>query len=285
MFRFIRRFRTQIVCTLLIIAALVSAIWAAPYLSKPANFRGTIAVIDDNKNQAVMLSTVVTLSSTLISTMPDDTATPLADELSELSTPLLLIVCVLLFEKYMLTSMWFVSFAVLIPIALVLYAMRAGTGRTVLAVRANKFLAVAALLCFAIPVSTLFTAMIEETFADSINTIFDRIHGLQEIFSQTDANKSGFFNFFSNLANGVTELVDISKELLGMLIDGIAVLIVTSCLIPALTLILLVLAIKYVITGRFDSIYDVVDVLRRHVPRPRRPHPAPEPEEPSERAA
>ena len=161
--RFVREPRFVKTCILVIAIVLSMTVLSSVFRS--ADFQApTLSVIKDSKEQATALTMTVTLASTAISMLPDDTGAPIADELSELSTPLLIIVCILYFEQFMLTSMEFFSFSVLIPCALGIYIVYLYNGKKSLSLLSTKLLLMAILCACVIPVSAGITQMIRETF-------------------------------------------------------------------------------------------------------------------------
>ncbi|MGN0995832.1 MAG: hypothetical protein ACI4PG_02905, partial [Candidatus Ventricola sp.] len=86
----------------LLLLALLSATFFSAQLSSPAFHAKTIHVLDEQKQEALTLSVAITAASTALSIMPDDTASPIANELADLSLPLFLIVAIVYLETFLL---------------------------------------------------------------------------------------------------------------------------------------------------------------------------------------
>lgn len=252
----------------LLVAAILSIAVLGPYFSNPSTHAKSLEVIHGNKAEAMTLSTVVTLASTAVSAMPDDTASPLADELSEFSTPLLIVVCILYFEEFMLTAMESLAFRILIPLAcfaMIFYVCTHKKAHFILAVK----LALIAVVCACIiPASAALTRSIEDTFSATINTTFEKVKSLSTIFAETDEEESGnaLTRFFSNVTTGISTIADIAKDLLSILIDAVAILLITSCVIPVLTALLFVWCIKSILLGRMENIEDAASSIINRIP-------------------
>ena len=77
--------RKIIIIGLLILAMCISIFSFSPKYSSADYHADTIATLDDKKITAMALTTAVAVTSTAITAMPDDIATPIAEEISELS--------------------------------------------------------------------------------------------------------------------------------------------------------------------------------------------------------
>ena len=262
----------------LLIAIIISITILTPILSNPSVHKHSLNVIKESKEQATALSLTVTLASTAITMLPDDYGSAIADELSELSTPLLIIVCVLFFEQYLLTAMETLAFGFLIPIALICLIISLHSQRSSFRIVAYKLLLIAALCATIIPLSAGLTYTIRDTFAESMASITSKIDEISVVFNNM-LNADDVLKFLSSLASGVGEVLDFAKDALGLLIDAVAILLITSCVIPVITAILFIWGIKSIITGRMENLEDAaMKVLKKlpgrskHLPPPDAPN-------------
>ena len=111
------------IVALLIIAALLSEFVGRPHFENVETWSGTIEVIDAKKNNVLALTTSTIALSAAISALPDDTGTPVAEQLTQLSGNLGIVLAVLYLEKYLLTILGFLSLGVLGPVAFALLAI------------------------------------------------------------------------------------------------------------------------------------------------------------------
>lgn len=259
---------------LLVIAILLSVTVARPYLADPANHKETLAIIHESKGNATALTLSVTLASTAITLLPEDIGSPIADELSELSTPLLVIVCILFFEEYLLTAMEALVFNILVPAGCAFIIASLLLQRGSIRVIGYKILLIALVCAAVIPLSAGLTGLIQDTYAEKLNGIAVRMDEISVTFNEM-LNAKDITKFLSSLASGVSAILDLAKEALSLLIDGVAILLITSCVIPLLTAILFIWALKSIIAGHMENLEDTAMSVIKRIPRRRTP-PAPE---------
>lgn len=229
----------------LVIAAILSITILGNIFSSPETYSGTIQTLDRQKQVATTLSIAVTAASTTLSTLPDDTASPIASELADLSTPLFIIVCILYMEKFLLTTFGWVSCTVLIPGSCLLLIFNNFQRREVLVSYCKKLLLLALALMLIIPVSARVTNHIQETFSESVSQAFDAVNVLADETGAPEGEETNaFIAFFTSLKDNVVTLVETAKNMLGIFTDAVAVLLITSCVIPILTALLFVWIVK-----------------------------------------
>lgn len=235
---------------LLIIAALLSEFVGRPHFENVETWSGTIEVIDAKKNNVLALTTSTIALSAAISTLPDDTGTPVAEQLTQLSGNLGIVLAVLYLEKYLLTILGFLSLGVLGPAAFVLLAIsllahgRLSTGHT-LFILGIRLLLIGVIAIAVVPASVWVTQRIDETYQISISQ--EESEGSAEESKPTDSESQENKNFWDSIASGAAQLVSNLKdgiksvtdgvvEQVTNLIEGAIVMIVTSCLVPLLVL-------------------------------------------------
>lgn len=239
--------KCKITIIALALAAVISIVFISPILSSAQFHAETLQTIDIQKQQAIGLSVAVAGASTALSSLPDDMASPIADELADLSLPLFLIVCFLYLEKYLLTTFGWVSSFLLFPGACLLTIGYIMSGKDALLVWTKKLLILALALLMIIPTGAKVSSQIEATFAESINQTF---HAASDLSNATETSENegtnAFFSFISGLADNVSSLVDTAKNILNTFVDAIAVLLVTSCIIPILTFLVFFQVVKLI---------------------------------------
>lgn len=238
------------IVALLIIAALLSEFVGRPHFENVETWSGCIEVIDAKKNNVLALTTSTIALSAAISALPDDTGTPVAEQLTQLSGNLGIVLAVLYLEKYLLTILGFLSFGVLVPMAFALFAGslflhgRLSTGHT-LFILGVRILLVGIIAVAVVPASVWVTQRIDETYQISISQA--ESEGSTEESEPTDSESQENKNFWDSIANGAAQLVSNLKdnvksvtdgvvEQVTNLIEGAIVMIVTSCLVPLLVL-------------------------------------------------
>lgn len=238
------------IVALLIIAALLSEFVGRPHFENVETWSGTIEVIDAKKNNVLALTTSTIALSAAISALPDDTGTPVAEQLTQLSGNLGTVLAVLYLEKYLLTILGFLSLGVLGPVAFALLAIsllmhgRLTTSHALFTL-GIRVLLVGIIAIAVVPASVWVTQRIDETYQISISQ--EESEGSAEESKPTDSESQENKNFWDSIASGAAQLVSNLKdgiksvtdgvvEQVTNLIEGAIVMIVTSCLVPLLVL-------------------------------------------------
>lgn len=263
-----------VICALAFLIFASSILWAAKAATAPETYADTIQYLDDKKLNVLTLAGIATTVSVAITALPDDIGTPIADELADLSGYFLLIISTIILEKYSLTLTGFAAFYLLIPIACILLWIYAFWGNTSIRRVAFKLAAFAAILVLLVPISVKASMMIEDIYGQSAAQI---VENTKQDADKTDdnANESPtesnddsdqtlwakITTFFSEAAkkikDGVTDGVSSAKEqaanMLNRFVDALAILIVTSCLMPILILLVFVWVIKLLFGINIDT--------------------------------
>lgn len=240
----------------LVVLALLSGFVARPHFADTKTWDSTIEVIDQKKGNVLALTTSCVALSAGITALPGDTGTPVAEQLAQLSGNLGIVLAVLYLEKYLLTILWSVGLGILIPFALVLFAVSLGIhGRwstsAVLRRVATRVLVVAMIGMALVPASVWVSQKVDETYRVSIEQAQQKAADAADSDSskaskkKTESTESK--NVLEQLADGASGLVtsvtsgakQITDEIVQQvtdLIEGVIVMIVTSCVIPLLVL-------------------------------------------------
>ena len=208
-------------------------------LSSPDAMAKTVRSIDEKTETVLKLTATTTLASAAISAIPQDTATPIAEKLADFTEYFLVILCVLYTEKYLITILGTAVFKILIPVACLalLGGLFLKSGKTTkLAVKLGT---VGLALYFLIPCSILVSDLIYDTYKISIDTA---IASAEALTDETDmlGNQDGentVTGLFSSLTGAMEQLRTKAAGILRQFVETLAILIVTSCLIPLLSLV------------------------------------------------
>ncbi len=276
-----------IVAILLIIIGAVSFASVSKYASKPENHKATIASLDDKKETVLELTAATTATSALITLLPGDTATPIAEKMADLSTYLLVVLCAVFLEKYLVTITGYAAFRYLIPAACVLFLINLAVNNETIRKLASKLLVFGLAIFVVVPASVKMSDLIENTYRAQIESAMEEAKETQDIVgdvsdreSTTEAasntqsdrkeqsanndttSDSGVFGFLdkakdaisnakdsvndavSNVAISSEELVKKVENTLNRFIEAVAVMIITSCIIPMLVLVFFFWLIK-----------------------------------------
>ena len=178
-------------------------------------------------------------TSATLSLLPGDICSPLAEQLAELAKYFLLILSSLYLEKFLISLSGYVTFAFLIPFACILLCLYVATGGKNLSRMAGKVAMVGIIIFAIVPASVLISDMVYQTQAAKVDETIEEYNDL-EISGDSDG---GFFSEFTSIT---TETVDHITSFIDNLLESLAVMIVTSCVIPLLVFVFLIWLLKVI---------------------------------------
>lgn len=232
----------------LFLLAVVIALPVADFASNPAVLSRLTASLDAKVETVLKLTSSSTVASVGISAIPGDTATPIAQKLADLSFYFLLILCVLYTEKYMLGILGLAVFRVMIPCACLLWILSLFRKSRACRALAVKLLVLGLVLYIAIPVSIGLSDKIYAGYEASIAATVEQAEELTEKTSQlTQAGEDrGLLqSVLSTLSESASSLSNRAAQILSRYVETIAVMVVTSCVIPIAALAFILWIVKY----------------------------------------
>lgn len=263
-------------CALLIICSICFGSHTA---SNPETYKKTIAELNEKSADVAKMSVATLGMSTLIAAVPGDTTTPIADYLVDLNSWLLIIMMVLMLEKYLLTIIGKAVFWLIIPIGLALIGISIPPKSRSLKIRGLDIILAGFLIWAIVPTGMMISRDIERTYSFSVSDVADETENIQnkaaeiennddseESDDKEDENKNIISGFISKakdavedvVINPLEEKVAQAKKMVNTVVDAIIVLVITSCVIPLFTLIAFLLLIKVTLhldlLGEIDSV-------------------------------
>jgi hypothetical protein len=222
-----------------ILIAALSFFFLAGILSSPETYSGIIRSIDDKVETVLKLTASSTAASAGITAIPGDAGTPIAEKLADFSEYGILILCVLYAEKYLLSILGSGVFKFIIPIACVLYPL--GFFRDLEGIKPilKKIAIVSLALYFVIPLSVHISDRIYDTYQASIDTTITAAEDLAEdatLAGSTAEDQNAIQRIWGYLSESASSFAERGAEILNRFIESLAVMIVTSCVIPLLVL-------------------------------------------------
>ncbi len=258
-----RCFRICMIIVCIVIAIVSNRVLAKNYASPEYELnKNTITYLDEKKATALELCAGATALSAVITMIPGDTGTPIAEKLTDLSGYFLIVVSAIYLEKYLLTILGALTFQWLIPAAMIALALYFGIKKDVCWMLGVKILIFGVALYAVIPMSVHVSQLIYHTYQESIDATLTET---EQMISQTQEaadtqpdtqqETEETEGFFSGLIDKAKDTIDNAKNatgitterfkyMLNQFIDGLAVLIVTTCLIPVLVMLFFAWMIK-----------------------------------------
>ena len=228
----------------LALALCLSVFWAGRVYTSADTHAATIQSLDEKKETVMELAAASTAASAAITLIPGDTATPIANKLADLSGSFLIVLCALFVEKYLVTITGYASFYILIPVACaagILYVLfRKGWLRQL----SIKLALLGLALSLIIPASVWVSDKIDQTYQRSIDaTIETAVNSVNVIENNEKINKG----FISGLTQSVSDAAENLEQVLNNFMEALAVMLVTSCVIPVLVLLFFVWVMRIII--------------------------------------
>ncbi len=227
----------------MILAAVLSFAVLAGALSAPSLHAGTINALEEKRDTVMGLAAASAAASAGITLIPGDVATPIADKLADLSSAFLVVLCAIYLEKYLVTMTFYVAFRYLVPAVCLLLVVNLFWQRDWLQRLMVKLVAFTVVICAVVPASMGLSGMIERTYSDSIEqTIASTEQAVESMENAAgdEEESGGLGGLLDQVVSGVTQaaeqVTEQVKTLLSRFLEALAVMIVTSCVIPAVVL-------------------------------------------------
>lgn len=240
-----------------VVVALISFFALGAIFSNPATFKGTVAALDEKKDTVMSLIAASTGSSAAISLLPGDAGTPIAEKLVDLSSDFLVVLAAIYLEKYLLAIMGFASFKVLLPIACALLIVALllwnhPAFRLTLTRLSFKLVLFALAAVLVVPASVLMSSMIEQTYQASIDETIQTAEQTTESIEQSASQGEGTdasnpLSFLLNVPDELNRLTESARTSLSNFVEALAVMIVTSCIIPVLVLLFFLWLVRIIL--------------------------------------
>lgn len=284
--------KKRIAAVVLLLVAILSVTVIGKYASAPENHQKTIASLDEKKQTVMELTATSTVTSALITLLPGDTATPIAEKMADVSGYLLVVLCAIYLEKYLVTITGYVAFTYLIPIACGLWILNLVFENATVRKLAAKLAVFGIAISLVVPASVKISDLIGDTYQAQIDATIEDAKNTQNILENSDlvndtsatetetgttgavtahtqeknnsesgsasnifdwakdaisSAKDSVANVVENVTISTEDLVQKVENSLNHFIEAVAVMIITSCVIPMLVLLLFFWMVKIVL--------------------------------------
>ncbi|MDD3220672.1 MAG: hypothetical protein PHC41_16100 [Lachnospiraceae bacterium] len=235
------------IALLSIVIALISMFGITRVASSAKFHEKTIESLDEKQETVMKLTAASTATSAAITLIPTDVGNPIAEKIADLSTYFLIVLCAIFLEKYLVTITGYAAFGILIPLACVLFSINIFWNKETL----HKLIVKLVLFGFAIfcviPLSVGVSNLIEKTYEDSIEATISDAEDTTEEIQNNSEDENWLSQITSAVTNEVSKITQKIQDALNNFIEAIAIMIVTSCLIPILVLLFFVWLIKVIL--------------------------------------
>lgn len=243
--------KIQIILAVIICLGIAGASYhyARPWATADLTHAESVSYLDGKKSQVLELAGLSTAASVVISMLPDDTATPIATQLSELSKYFIIILTAIYLEKFLVSIIGFAVFGVVIPAACLLYLFFVWSKNETLKHVAIKAAVFSLAIYFVIPAAVKVDQIIEARNSTTLEESIDAVRlDLQSSEEETEpapvSDTQGSHIVIGWIEDRVDDLkgigeqassaLEYGKTILTHFVDAIAIMIVTSCVMPIL---------------------------------------------------
>nr|MCR5263427.1 hypothetical protein [Clostridiales bacterium] len=205
-----------------------------------------VSSIDDKTDTVMKLTSASAVASAGVSAIPGDTATPIAEKLADLTGYFLLILSVLYTEKALLTLFGSAVFKLLVPIAcgfgLLGYLFWKKGGAL-----AKSVALFALAILITIPASLLISDAVYNSYSSRLETTLSSTEELNEQtapLAEAEKDMSLIAAVMSRISETAASLSERAAQLLNRYVESVAILVVTSCVLPLLGVIFILWMMK-----------------------------------------
>lgn len=260
---------SMILCAVLLVLSIALGFIISPHAMDTETRSGDY--LTGKRTEVLQLAAASTAASVAITALPGDAGTPIAEELAQLSGYFTVILTAIYFEKFLTAVAGTAALKFLIPIALAMIIAGLYFSGERLRSAGEKLLIFGLVLLLVVPFSVMLSRAVEttvlspteeeaeqvteeymsaeetpapsetvkpQTAQDVVEIITDYITGAADTIAESASDAA------ESITGAVSEKIEAGKELLNRLVDQIAVLIITSCVIPIAVLLVLIWVLK-----------------------------------------
>lgn len=236
----------------LALAMILSCTFIGKKMTDPATYSHTIEVLDKNRTTVLALTAASAAASAAVSTLPDDYCTPIADQLSEITSWFMMILGFIYLEKYLLTILGAAACYVLFPIGFLAFLVNFFFPREILKSIGTKLLAFGLVLLMAIPGGVWVSDRINATYSESIAITVQSASAVSDNLVKEEPDESAenttvidkAKSLLDDVSGSVAGVIKQFKNVLNRFIEATAVMVVTTCLIPILVILFFIWVVK-----------------------------------------
>ncbi|MDD6191150.1 MAG: hypothetical protein PUB75_06130 [Firmicutes bacterium] len=254
-----------IITTVILIFGAVSFFGLSKWAENPETYNGTTAKIEELQNNAIGLTTAATGTATLAAAVPGDATTPVANKLADVAGYMVIVYAALTTEKYIMVLAGALLFKIAIPLAAVVVSalIIAGKTETRWTYIVLRVLAVFIVLWALVPASMYISTKVQDIYETTARTKLEQVDKEnKQIEKEAEAEKKANNKKSSNLFDKIYEKVknvtvdakstakQKAKEFetaLDNMIEGVAIMIVTTCVIPFIVMAILLWVAKLIV--------------------------------------
>ena len=205
----------------------------------------TIQHLEESQNTIMKFSGTTIATSLSLSALPNDFASPLASTVSDLNTYFIFIFAVLFVEKLVVIEGIKIALVWMLPAACILYIAAILTSKEMFKNFAKKLLILGISIIMVIPISTHFTETVCADYLTYVDETIEEADAGANKINELMAEENEDATFFDKLTDAfktairdVNDLLAYFKNVVKKCVNSVAVMIVTTFVLPMLTMLL-----------------------------------------------
>ncbi len=257
-----------IVSVIVLIIGAISFLGVSTWAKNPKTYPETTSKIEEFQDNALLLTTAATGMATAAALIPGDSTTPVANKLADVAGYMVIVYAALTMEKYIMTLTGVLLFKLIIPALSLLtlfitWVIKDTEWQARLKFILAKVLLVGIVLWALVPASMYVSTMVQDMYNVSAEAKMEQVEeenkqleseAEQSKENADDEDSSFLANWFEKAKEKVNDAKTSAKQkakefeaVLDNLIEGVAVLIVTTCIIPLAVMVLMMWLVKLII--------------------------------------
>lgn len=253
----------KIALLICVVSVFLSIFLLKPVLSSDKVTSYSTDYLDQKEKTVMTVTGVSTAASVVLAAVPTDTTTPIADKLADVSGYMAGALAVILFEKYLVPIAGTVASLFLIPAALILLICYLVSDKRWLKLMSIRMFLLSALIVCLVPLSVTFSRSVDATYETQFKEAMSQIDTTSKKEEKTEkaekkhSSGNAILDLFEDakdkvnkttqeLSADATKLADKAKTAVDNFVELVAIMILTSFLVPVVTFILLLFLVKLI---------------------------------------
>lgn len=229
---------------LLAILIMVFSIFVLAYKVPESGYvQETLDSLEESKTTVMEFSGATIAVSLAITALPDDFASPLANTLTDMNKYFVFIFAVLYVERLIVVEGIKLSLVYIIPFACGLYILAVLSGKAFFRKLAARIAVFGLAVIVVIPISTHFTekvcedylVYVDETISEA-NAGAEKVNGVMDSGGEDASVFDKLNDAFKTAVQGISDLMTYFENVLKKCVNSIAIMIVTTFVLPILVL-------------------------------------------------
>ncbi len=207
-------------------------------------YKESIESLEKSQDTVTKLTAVTLGISLVIDYLPDDYGSSLSKTLTDMDKYFVLLLAAIFLERIIAVEGSALAFTYLIPVACILYICSFIFKQKPVKVIANKIAILSLAIILVIPCSTHLGNVAGERYLDYVDSTIEETQNytskISDKLTESDDSQTLIEKFANAVSVAINSIKDIAKDIkaaIAKFMNSIAILIITTCVVPALTFI------------------------------------------------